>query len=111
MSLQILKGRHWVDAVSSASRPTKDRNSVTANACGVIVSDDQRIAFSEFLKATIPFILDAASQLTVCSNERSTTDLLYSFVRLIEKTSFSSTSHGFGPALFSFCGKSVPHRA
>ena len=56
LSLWILEGRHWVDAVFFASRHSKDRSSVTANARWVIVSDHRRITFSEFLKATIPFI-------------------------------------------------------
>ena len=98
LSLWIFEGRHWVDAVFPASKSSKDRSSVTANDHWGIVSDHRRIAYSEFPKATIPIILDAASQLTICSNEKSTADLLYFFVRLIEKALFSNTSHSFGPS-------------
>lgn len=78
----ILEGRYWAVALSPSSSPANVLSSVTTSALWVIIKDHLHIAFSEFLNAMIPIILEAASRFTVCSKERSLAALLMSQVEM-----------------------------
>lgn len=69
-------------------------------------------ALSEFVKAEIPLIGDAASLLTVCSNVRSIAVLEYGLsVRLIEKAPDSKIESAVESSCLSLNRKRDPHLA
>ncbi len=103
LSRLICDDWHWAVAFSPTSNPGNDRSSVTVIPFWVIVGDQRCIAFSEFLKATIPFMLDAASRFTGCSRIGQNL-ICYNFSLLLNITQLWASS-------LKLCIKSVPHLA